>query len=245
MPPVLLLVDDAPEIVLIAQRLGRRAGQEVIGCPDVPTARQALARRRPDLLAVDLHLPGPSGLELLQEARADRGLTTAVLGHWERPGDLAAGLEAGANFVLPKELLTQPEAWQGRVAEALAGAHGRADLLSLDWVPTEPPPPEQCVDPLNRLLGTLAVRRPGAEVLAVLLRRALRRAGVRAKDWLRPDGLGLDPSAVARSPRPGAVLAAAAALAEELWCVLGSADSALSRAALAGLHPLLAGRIAR
>ena len=69
--PLLLLVDDAPEIALLVERLARRAGQEFIYCGDAESAWEYLQKNQatPDLVLLDVHLPGMSGLELLREIK--------------------------------------------------------------------------------------------------------------------------------------------------------------------------------
>src|SRR5258708_4034997 len=86
--PLLLLVDDAPEIGIIVERLGKRAGQEVICCADalvgwdyleqtIASGGAASTRMpRPDLVILDLNLPGVSGVELCRRIRATPELET-------------------------------------------------------------------------------------------------------------------------------------------------------------------------
>ena len=71
----LLLVDDDPELGLIVGVLARKAGQALSCRPDVESAWAALAESRPELVLLDLELPGASGLDLLRRARADAGLS--------------------------------------------------------------------------------------------------------------------------------------------------------------------------
>lgn len=69
--PHLCLVDDEPE-TLAAMRLALRiAGIERIDCcPDWVTARRQLATGLPDLLLLDILMPGVSGIEALRECRS-------------------------------------------------------------------------------------------------------------------------------------------------------------------------------
>jgi two-component system, LytTR family, response regulator len=69
-----LLVEDEP---LAVRRLRRLLRQEpdvrvVAACADVPTARRAAARHRPDLLLLDVQLPGGDGLALLSGLPLER-----------------------------------------------------------------------------------------------------------------------------------------------------------------------------
>src|SRR5262245_43269388 len=188
--PLLLLVDEGMGIALIVHRLGRWASHDVISYPDVASAWEHLAaclaqgeprRPRPDLVAVDVHLPGPSGLELcrrLRETPALAGLPVALFSTWERTDDIAAGLQAGANFVLSKDLLDQPEAWRERVREILSSVDSQAAPVSLSFLQGLSPSQQtdRWLQAVNQALRLPAIRRLGREVLRVLIRRAGQRS---------------------------------------------------------------------
>jgi DNA-binding response OmpR family regulator len=242
----LLLVDDDPDLGLIVTALARQGGHTVACCPDVPTAWKALQRTVPDLLLLDVNLPGISGVELCRRVRVSGGLArlpVALFTHWGLPGDVAAGLEAGADFVLAKDLIVRPPDWQRRLEEILARAHGQPPGPSLGWeADAGAGPLGDWVGPLNKVLGHASLRRLGAEVLHVVLRRALEQTSngnrLPATDllsWLK-DGTRLDPGLVGSVP---ARLACAflAQLADQLWCLLGTEGSAALRLALAEILP--------
>lgn len=241
--PLLLLVDDAPEIALIVQRLAARSGQEVRWCQDVPSAWQRIQQGdRPDLVLLDHHLPGPSGLELLRLLRADAtvaAMAVALFSGWDRSEDICAGLEAGADYVACKDLLATPAAWQHRVSAILAGPSGRAAgtlLMCRESRPSHPPlTGEEALASLNQALKLPCVRQMGTEVLRVLLRRAVARRSVPgAPDaWLHPGG-ALDRERALRDWGPAAV-AFAAALAEQMWRAVG--DEVLEPLRLPRLAP--------
>ena len=99
----LLLVEDDPALHTTLQRALSRLGWTVEVCTD---GRAALARwkdSRPDVVLLDLTLPGRDGLQVLAQARED-GLTTPVLILTARGavGDRVLGLNAGADDYLPK-----------------------------------------------------------------------------------------------------------------------------------------------
>src|SRR6516164_2597201 len=132
-PPLLLLVDDVQEIQFIVQRLGKRAGYTVVCYPDVPAAWQCLQALLsaptdppaplPDLLLLDLNLPGLSGLELCRRLRQTPQLAELPVAWFTQSDsseDIAAGLGAGADFVVDKELVTRPDDWAKRIEEILA-----------------------------------------------------------------------------------------------------------------------------
>src|SRR4051812_37663767 len=100
--PLLLLVDDEPALGDIVSYLGKRLGIEVAVCLDVPSAWDFLQTRRPDLLLLDKNLTGISGPELCRRIRATPSLSdlrVSLFSHWGQPADVAAGFEAGADFV--------------------------------------------------------------------------------------------------------------------------------------------------
>lgn len=99
---LLLVEDDEALHTALARSLGR-LGWEVEVCND---GRAALARWRalkPDVVLLDLTLPGRDGLQILAQAR-DEGFSTPVLILTARGtvGDKVLGLNAGADDYLPK-----------------------------------------------------------------------------------------------------------------------------------------------
>jgi two-component system response regulator TctD len=99
---LLLIEDDASMQAALQRALSRRA-MEVLSCTD---GRQALAQwtaAQPDVVVLDLSLPGLDGLQVLEQARR-QGLTTPVLILTARGtvGDRVMGLNLGADDYLPK-----------------------------------------------------------------------------------------------------------------------------------------------
>jgi DNA-binding response OmpR family regulator len=66
-----LLIEDEPNIIQAISFILSRDGLEVDTHGDGQTALEAVSRRRPDLVILDLMLPNRSGLEILQDLRAD------------------------------------------------------------------------------------------------------------------------------------------------------------------------------
>lgn len=131
----LLLVDDDPDLAVALRVLCRRAGHTLAVAATVADAWQALHAARPDLLLLDVNLPGVSGLTLLPRLRDDAALhTVPVALHCQGTltPDLAAGWAAGADYLVAKELVARPDSWQARIAEVLAHAAGQQGGDSLD-----------------------------------------------------------------------------------------------------------------
>jgi CheY-like chemotaxis protein len=75
-----LVVDDNQDTCELLARLLRRAGHEAACVTSAPQALEHLARHVPDLVILDVMMPGMTGLELLRALRAEGKIpATAVL----------------------------------------------------------------------------------------------------------------------------------------------------------------------
>ncbi|MBT9503198.1 MAG: response regulator transcription factor [Burkholderiaceae bacterium] len=99
----LLLVEDDPAMQLTLARAFERRGMQVVSCGDGLRALDRWQASLPDVVLLDLSLPGLDGLDVLQQARA-AGLKTPVLILTARGtvGDRILGLNSGADDYLPK-----------------------------------------------------------------------------------------------------------------------------------------------
>lgn len=99
----LLLIEDDLALRTTLQRSLARAGMRVDVCGDGDTALSTWHRLQPDVVLLDLSLPGTDGLDVLAQGR-QAGLTTPVLILTARGtvGDRILGLNAGADDYLPK-----------------------------------------------------------------------------------------------------------------------------------------------
>jgi hypothetical protein len=145
------------------------------------------------------------------------------------PRDVAAGWDAGADFVVAKDLVTSPADWRGRLREVLAGARGRPDPAPLEWQGESADP--ACGPWAGLVNGALhhpCLRHVGREVLDVVLRKGLRVAfGDRVPHpelnaWMVPGEGRLDPHRAPASPPPESLDALRAALEDQLWRLLGA-----------------------
>jgi DNA-binding response OmpR family regulator len=69
--PTILVVDDDPEIVtMLSLRLGKR-GYRVVSATDGNAALAAAHRERPDLVVLDVMMPGKTGWEVARTLRHD------------------------------------------------------------------------------------------------------------------------------------------------------------------------------
>ncbi|TNM42884.1 response regulator transcription factor [Nocardioides albidus] len=108
---VLVVDDDAP----LAEMLGIVLGQEGFEsrvCPRGDLALAAFRDYRPDLVLLDLMLPGKDGIDVCKEIRAESGVPIVMLTAKGDTVDVVVGLESGADdYVVkpfkPKELVAR------------------------------------------------------------------------------------------------------------------------------------------
>jgi len=97
-----LVVDDEPTIAQsVAARL-RAEGFEVEIAADGPSAVAAAKARRPDLVVLDVMLPGFDGLEVCRRIQADRPVPVLMLTARDEETDMLVGLAVGADDYLTK-----------------------------------------------------------------------------------------------------------------------------------------------
>jgi two-component system, OmpR family, response regulator TctD len=122
----LLLVEDNAAMQTTLQRSFERRGMQVVACGDGARALDRWRSSLPDVVLLDLSLPGLDGLQVLAQARA-AGLTTPVLILTARGtvGDRILGLNTGADDYLPKPFdLDELEARVRALARRAPGARG-------------------------------------------------------------------------------------------------------------------------
>lgn len=113
----ILIADDDRELCTLLADYLRREGFEVEAVHDGAAALARLydAQRRPDLLILDVMMPGRDGLETLRELRLQQRLPIIMLSARGEPVDRVIGLELGADDYLskpclPRELLARVRA---------------------------------------------------------------------------------------------------------------------------------------
>jgi two-component system phosphate regulon response regulator PhoB len=101
--PSLLVIDDDSRVRTVVCWQLEAEGYVVREASDGNTAWQQIAHERPDLLILDLSLPGLSGLDLLRRLReAGDNLPVVVLSGRSGEGDRILGLDLGADDYLVK-----------------------------------------------------------------------------------------------------------------------------------------------
>jgi two-component system response regulator CpxR len=128
MPGQILIIDDDRELAGMLGEYLEREGFGVTSAADADAATDALAAREPDLVILDVMMPGRSGLDLLRELRATRPrMPVLMLTARGDPVDRIVGLELGADDYLPKPFDPRELAARVRAILRRAPSPGAAD----------------------------------------------------------------------------------------------------------------------
>jgi two-component system response regulator ResD len=118
-----LVVDDDDTVASVVVSYLERAGHQTRRLGDGAEALSAVAERLPDLMVLDLMLPGLNGLEVCRQVRAQWPLLPVVmLTAFGEPDDRIAGLELGADDYVtkpfsPRELVLRVDSVLRRVTD--------------------------------------------------------------------------------------------------------------------------------
>ena len=120
-PRRILVVDDDPLVATTIQRVLRPEGYEVDIALGGAVALDHLRDRRPDLVVLDVMMPGIDGFEVCRQLRADGDLPILFLTARTTTADRVRGLDRGADDYLGKpfayaELLARVRALLRRAA---------------------------------------------------------------------------------------------------------------------------------
>lgn len=121
----ILVVEDDPDILeLVSYNLGKE-GYTVVPAPDGERALKILGTTNPDLIVLDIMLPGADGMEILRGLKRDpatEGIPVIMATAKSEDSDIVAGLELGADDYVakpfsPKVLIARIRALLRRSAE--------------------------------------------------------------------------------------------------------------------------------
>jgi len=132
-----LVVDDDETVSDVVRRYFERAGLEVRVAADGPTALDTAERWPPDLVVLDLMLPGMSGLAVCRALRARGDVPIIMLTALGDEADRVLGLEQGADDYLtkpfsPRELVLRVQSVLRRTAGPVANEVLRDGELEVD-----------------------------------------------------------------------------------------------------------------
>ena len=129
----ILLVDDDPELrQLLATYLGRH-GYDTLLLPDTRQLDAYLDRYQPQLIVLDLMLPGEDGLSLCRTLRASSNIPVIMLTARASLIDRIVGLEIGADDYLPKPF--DPRELLVRIKVVLRRAQSFPERARVDEAP--------------------------------------------------------------------------------------------------------------
>jgi two-component system alkaline phosphatase synthesis response regulator PhoP len=138
----ILVIDDEPTIVNLVQAYLKPEGYEVFTAIDGISGLKAVRAFKPDLIVLDVMLPGMDGLELLSRLRRESQVYVILLTARTEETDKIVGLSVGADDYVtkpfsPRELVARVKAAlrriqagsaSGEVGSVLAFQHVRIDL---------------------------------------------------------------------------------------------------------------------
>jgi two-component system, OmpR family, phosphate regulon response regulator OmpR len=123
---LVLMVDDDEKLQKLLKEYLENNGFQVLGLPDGTRVLETIRRESPNLVILDIMLPGKDGLEILKEIRRDFTLPVIMLTAKGEDTDRIVGLELGGDDYLakpfnPRELLARIKAILRRVGSGIAG----------------------------------------------------------------------------------------------------------------------------
>lgn len=140
-PAKILLVDDEPGILNLVSAYLRQEGYTYHTAADGPAGLQAARTFKPDLIVLDIMLPGMDGLEVLSRLRRESNAYVILLTAKTEETDKIIGLSVGADDYLtkpfsPRELLARIKAGLRRMHQA--GDAQEKDVLAFQRVRLDP-----------------------------------------------------------------------------------------------------------
>src|SRR5260370_21618894 len=134
----ILVVDDEPRIVQLVRDCLEHGGCNVLTAADGPAALRTARTGRPDLVVLDLSLPGLDGLDVARSLRRDGVVPIIMLTARTEETDKLVGLELGADDYMtkpfsPKELVARVRAELRRVGGLCGGVVGMCGGGGVWW----------------------------------------------------------------------------------------------------------------
>jgi DNA-binding response OmpR family regulator len=143
-----LVVDDEPIVREVVARYLKREGYRTLEAADGNRARELVEREAPNLVVLDLMIPGTDGLALCRWIRSSSQLPVIMLTARGEEADRIVGLELGADDYVTKPF--SPRELVARVRSVLRRAE-----------PTVPPLERIAFGDLELVTGTREVRKAG------------------------------------------------------------------------------------
>ncbi|CAM3823010.1 response regulator transcription factor [Nocardioides zeicaulis] len=139
---VLVVEDERTINDALAQRM-RAEGHDVLQAFDGPSAVELARTGRPDVVLLDVMLPGLDGLEVCRRVQAERPVPVLMLTARDDEADVLVGLGVGADDYLTKpfsmrEVVARVAALLRRVERAAALAHERPAVIDVGDLRVDP-----------------------------------------------------------------------------------------------------------
>lgn len=139
MKELILIIEDEKDIVKMLEYNLKKEGFRTTSCSDGRRALDAISRERPDLILLDLMLPGLNGLDVCKEIKRDNKtalIPVIILTAKSQESDKIVGLELGADDYVtkpfsPRELVARIKAVlrRGKEKEDLSKVLRAGDLM--------------------------------------------------------------------------------------------------------------------
>ena len=138
--PLVLIVDDDAELRTMLREYLTNEQFDVEACTDGPSAIRWLERQRPDIVLLDVTMPGASGFDVLKRLRGDSSVPVLMLTARDDQVDRILGFEFGADDYVTKpfnarELVARINAILRRAQGGLAP--GTPEVLKLGEIALE------------------------------------------------------------------------------------------------------------
>ncbi|MEW5830951.1 MAG: response regulator transcription factor [Chloroflexota bacterium] len=122
----ILIVDDEPSIVNLITAYLKPEGYEVLTASDGPSGLKAARAFKPDVILLDVMLPGMDGIEILTRLRRESDVYVIMLTAKTEETDKVVGLTVGADDYVtkpfsPRELVARIKAALRRIQSPVAG----------------------------------------------------------------------------------------------------------------------------
>mgnify|MGYP005852867985 CR=1 FL=1 len=98
----ILIIEDEPELVKVLRSYLEKAGYQVLSAYRGDTGLSTWEQKRPDLVILDLNLPGMDGLDVAREIRRKSDIPLIMLTARVEETDQLIGLELGADDYITK-----------------------------------------------------------------------------------------------------------------------------------------------
>jgi two-component system alkaline phosphatase synthesis response regulator PhoP len=125
----ILVIDDEPSILNLVSAYLRPEGYEVYTAKDGPSGLKAARAYKPDLIVLDLMLPGMNGIDILTHLRRESSVYVILLTAKTEETDKIVGLSVGADDYVTKPF--SPRELVARIKAALRRMPGGSGLPGL------------------------------------------------------------------------------------------------------------------